>query len=69
MLGNRPSQAAVLIESIEAPGSAYVSEQSAAVLAASGTERFACDYLGPLALAKRYGSSRLYRLRRAWETE
>lgn len=60
---------AARIEPVAAPGSVYVSEQMAAVLAAAGTQRFACDYLGPLNLAKHYGSSRLYRLRRFWETE
>ncbi|MDO8707064.1 TRAFs-binding domain-containing protein [Pseudomonas sp.] len=60
---------AARIEPVAVPGSVYVSEQMAAVLAAAGTRRFACDYLGSLSLAKHYGSSRLYRLRRFWETE
>jgi class 3 adenylate cyclase/tetratricopeptide (TPR) repeat protein len=60
---------AARIEPVAAPGSVYVSEQTAAALAASGEHAFACDYLGPLGLAKNYGSGRLYRLRRSAETE
>jgi class 3 adenylate cyclase len=60
---------AARIEPVAAPGSVYVSEQMAAALAAAGTQEFACDYLGPLGLAKHYGTGRLYRLRRAGETE
>jgi len=60
---------AARIEPVAAPGSVYVSEQSAAALAASDDRRFACDYLGPLGLAKQYGSGRIYRLRRASEPE
>ncbi|HVP09138.1 MAG TPA: TRAFs-binding domain-containing protein [Burkholderiales bacterium] len=60
---------AARIEPVAARGSIYVSEQMAAALAASGGHAFACDYLGPLGLAKNYGSGRLYRLRRSGETE
>lgn len=60
---------AARIEPVAAPGSVYVSEQSAAALAASDDHRFACDYLGPLGLAKQYGSGRIYRLRRTSEPE
>lgn len=60
---------AARIEPVVVPGSVYVSEHMAAVLAATGTGRFACDYLGSMALAKHYGNSRLYRLRRFWEAE
>ena len=60
---------AARIEPVAARGSIYVSEQMAAALAASGEHAFACDYLGPLGLAKNYGSGRLYRLRRSGETE
>jgi class 3 adenylate cyclase/tetratricopeptide (TPR) repeat protein len=60
---------AARIEPVAAPGSVYVSEQMAAALAASDDRRFACDYLGPLGLAKQYGSGRIYRLRRAAEPE
>jgi len=57
------------IEPVTAPGSVFVTEQMAAILAASDTHRFACDYLGALELAKTYGVSRLYRLRRIDEFE
>ena len=60
---------AARIEPVAARGSVYVSEQTAAALAASGEHAFACDYLGPLGLAKNYGSGRLYRLRRGTESE
>ncbi len=60
---------AARIEPVAAPGSVFVSEQMAAALAASGAQQYACDYLGPLGLAKHYGTGRLYRLRRAGETE
>jgi class 3 adenylate cyclase len=60
---------AARIEPVAAPGSVYVSEQMAAALAASGTAEFACDYLGPLNLAKQFGRERIYRLRRSAETE
>ena len=57
------------IEPVTAPGSVFVTEQMAAILAASDTRRFACDYLGAMELAKTYGISRLYRLRRMDEFE
>lgn len=57
------------IEPVAAPGTVYVSEQLAAALAASDDRRFACDYLGILALSKQFGSSKMYRLRRASEAE
>ena len=60
---------AARIEPVAAPGSVYVSEQMAAALAASGTAEFACDYLGPVNLAKHYGRGRIYRLRRSAEIE
>ncbi len=60
---------AARIEPVTAPGSVYVSEQTAALLAADGNRDFACDYLGQMALAKGYGRTVLYRLRRASEDE
>ena len=60
---------AARIEPVTAPGGVYVSEQTAAMLAAGGNAEFACDYLGRLALAKGYGAMPLYRLRRAREDE
>lgn len=56
---------AARIEPVTAPGSVYVSEQTAALLSAGGSRDFACDYLGQMALAKGYGRAALYRLRRA----
>jgi class 3 adenylate cyclase len=58
---------AARIEPVTAPGAVYVSEQTAAVLAAANQHRFACDYLGATQLAKNYNISALYRLRRANE--
>jgi hypothetical protein len=52
-----------------APGSVYASSELAFVLAASGNAAFVTDYLGLLPLAKGFGSSALYRLRRADEAE
>ena len=60
---------AARIEPVTAPGSVYVSEQTAALLAAGANRDFACDYLGQMALAKGYGRATLYRLRRAREDE
>lgn len=60
---------AARIEPVATPGGIYITEQMAAALAASGSGKFACDYLGPLYLAKGYGLSRLYRLRRALDSE
>ena len=60
---------AARIEPVTAPGAVYISEQMAALLAASGARQFACDYLGSMELAKHYGESVLYRLRRAHEGE
>ena len=58
-----------LVISVAAPGSVYVSEQTAALLSAGGHREFACDYLGNMTLAKSYGSSALYRLRRTAEED
>lgn len=60
---------AARIEPVTARGSVYVTEQMAAALAGSGSRDFFCDYLGSVPLAKHYGSNKLYRLRRALETE
>ncbi|OQA33307.1 MAG: Adenylate and Guanylate cyclase catalytic domain protein [Betaproteobacteria bacterium ADurb.Bin341] len=60
---------AARIEPVTARGSVYVTEQMAAALAGSGSRDFFCDYLGVVSLAKQYGNSKLYRLRRALETE
>lgn len=60
---------AARIEPVAAPGTAYVSEQTASLLAASGADHLACDFLGSLPLAKHFGASVLYRLRRSGESE
>lgn len=60
---------AARIEPVTAPGSVFVSEQTAALLEAGGRREFACDYLGSLTMAKGYGTTTLYRLRRAHEDE
>lgn len=60
---------AARIEPVTARGSVYVTEQMAAALAGSGNRDFFCDYLGQIPLAKQYGNSKLYRLRRVAETE
>lgn len=60
---------AARIEPVTVPGAVYISEQMAALLAASGARQFACDYLGTMELAKHYGESVLYRLRRTHEGE
>lgn len=60
---------AARIEPVTAPGAVYVSEAMACLVAASGLSRFATDYLGTLLLAKGFGSSALYRLRRMDEAE
>lgn len=60
---------AARIEPVATPGAAYVSAELACTLAASGAHDFATDYLGPLSLAKSYGTEPLYRLRRAQEAE
>ena len=60
---------AARIEPVTTPGSVFVSEQTACLLAAQGQSDFACDYLGVMSLAKKYGSGALYRLRRTNEIE
>jgi class 3 adenylate cyclase len=52
------------IEPITPPGAVYVTEQFAAVLAMEAPDAFVCRYVGPLKLAKGYGSSRMYLLKR-----
>ena len=60
---------AARVEPVTAPGSVYVAEQMASLLVASRTAAFACDYLGTMDLAKHFGASRVYRLRRSDESE
>jgi tetratricopeptide repeat protein/adenylate/guanylate cyclase family protein len=55
---------AARIEPVTPPGMIYASEAFAATLAATGQTAYALEYVGNLALAKRYGESRIYRLER-----
>ena len=56
---------AARIEPVTMPGSIYLTEQSACILAVSTSPDFASDYLGMTELAKKYGSGSMYRLRRS----
>ncbi len=60
---------AARIEPIAVPGSVMLTEQSACMLAAAGDAEYACDYLGVIELAKKFGNGILYRLRRSNELE
>jgi len=60
---------AARIEPIATPGSIFISEQMAAVLAASSKDRFAYDYQGQHALPKGQGTLNTYRLRRMFEED
>jgi class 3 adenylate cyclase len=60
---------AARIEPVTTPGSVFISEQTACLLALTNNDSFTCDYLGPIDLAKKYGSGVLYRLRRKNEIE
>jgi len=60
---------AARIEPVTLPGTVCVSEQTAAILTATGDARFACDYLGSVEFAKKYGAFVLYRLRRAGQAD
>ena len=46
------------------PGTTYVTEAFAAELAVSAPGEFHVEYAGEIALAKRFGSYRIYSLRR-----
>lgn len=60
---------AARIEPVTAPGCVYITEQTAALIKCDGGNKYACDYLGKITLAKGYGASTLYRVRRAVEDE
>jgi class 3 adenylate cyclase len=60
---------AARIEPVTTPGSVYLTEKSASMLAVSANRNFTCDYLGMTDLAKKYGSESLYRLRRVSTVE
>lgn len=66
--GTQVSRAA-RVEPIVPPGDVYVTEPFAAVLAATETRAFECEYVGVLPLHKDYGEHRMYRLARRWEHE
>ncbi len=51
------------IEPVTPPGAVYVTEPFAAALVLAGSDRFTCDYVGHMPLAKDYGRLRMYRLR------
>jgi len=55
---------AARIEPVAVPGTVYVSEPFAALLALRAAERFATDYAGQRELAKSFGAMRLFALRR-----
>ena len=60
---------AARIEPITTPGSVFLTEQAACLLARYMADEFSCDYLGTTSLAKEYGTSTLYRLRRVNEIQ
>lgn len=60
---------AARMKSIATPGSIYATKQMAAALAASGDKRFACEHLDPVSLAKDWETDKIFRLRRATESE
>lgn len=58
---------AARLEPIVQPGHIFVTEAFAASLVAEEEERFNCQYIGAMPLAKKFGDARLYRL--AWDGE
>ena len=60
---------AARVEPIAVPGSVLVTEQCACMLVRQDNGDFDCEYLGTQELAKKYGSGKLYRLRRSHELE
>jgi len=50
------------LEPIVRPGHIFVTEAFAATLGAADDERFSCNYIGAMPLAKQFGEARLYRL-------
>ena len=55
---------AARIEPVTPEGCVYVTETFAAVLGFEHGNEFACDYVGMTAAAKKYGSMRMFLLRR-----
>jgi adenylate cyclase len=62
--GTEVSRAA-RIEPVTPPGAVFVTEPFAAILALEAQDRFACRYVGRIALAKKFGDYPMYRLTRA----
>ncbi len=60
---------AARVEPIAVPNSVLVTEQCACMLVTQDSGDFECEYLGIQELAKKYGSGKLYRLRRSHELE
>ena len=54
---------AARLEPVVQPHHIFVTEEFAASLVAEDQDRFTCDYIGTMQLAKRFGDARLYRLR------
>jgi len=63
-IGAHVSRAA-RIEPVTPPGMVYASQAFSALAMADGVREFACDYVGQIALAKKFGTLPLYLLRRA----
>jgi class 3 adenylate cyclase/tetratricopeptide (TPR) repeat protein len=51
------------VEPVVQPRHIFVTEEFAASLVAEDQDRFTCDYIGTMKLAKKFGDARLYRLR------
>lgn len=62
--GTHVSRAA-RIEPVTPPGQVYASQAFAALAAAQGARGFACEYVGQVPLAKKYGAFPLYHVRRS----
>lgn len=60
---NQISRAA-RVEPVTPPGQVWVTEPMAAAVAMAAPDRFACHYVGRIALAKSYGTEPIYRLAR-----
>ena len=56
---------AARLEPVVQPRQIFVTEEFAASLVAEDQQRFTCDYIGTMQLAKKFGDARLYRLRLA----
>jgi len=64
--GSEVSRAA-RVEPVTPPGQVWVTEPLAAAIEMSAPASFACRYVGRIALAKGYGTERIYRLERGGE--